>query len=401
MTNALKGAVAIVSAKGAQRLRRGSPWCYRTELSSPPECSERGAVVQVIDPQKNFIGQAFYAQRSPLALRLLTRARPEDEAVSEAFFRARLERSLGRRRSLHERDACRWVHGEADGLPGLFVDRYGTGLAMQTLSEGADGRKELFARLLMDLGERVGGVKPSHLVVRDDGSGRDFEGLERERRLLWGAAPARVSFHEGDNRFEVELVEDMKTGSFLDQIDNHLRAGELASGVALDLFSYHGGFALALSERCSQVTAVEQDPRAAARIRENVERNGRGNVEAVEGNAFDVLKQHDEAKRRFDTIVLDPPGLAKRKHGLETALRAYRELNLRALRCLKPDGLLVTCSCSGKVSLEEFQRMVLSAAHDAKRTVQLVERRGAGIDHPVLPTLPDSEYLKALFLRVI
>ena len=391
----------MVTAKGAQRLRRGSPWCYRTELASPPDTAERGAVVQVVDPQRNFIGQAFYAQRSPLALRLLTRVRPQDEAIDDLFFKVRLERSLRRRSALVGRDAYRWVHGEADGLPGLFVDRYGAGLTLQTLSEGAEVRKELFARLLLELSERS--FQVSHLAIRDDGSGRDFEGLERERRLLRGESPARVAFHEGRNRFEIDLIEDMKTGSFLDQVDNHLRAGELASGsgTALDLFSYHGGFALALAERCSQVIAVEQDPRAAARIRENALRNQRSNVEALEGNAFDVLKQHDEAKRRFDTIVVDPPGLAKRKHGLETALRAYRELNLRAIRCLRPDGLLVTCSCSGKVSLEDFQRTVLAAAHDAKRTVQLIERRGAGIDHPVLPVLAESEYLKALFCRVL
>jgi len=306
-----------------------------------------------------------------------------------------LELSLQRRASLKGRDAYRWVHGEADGIPGLFVDRYGTGLTMQTLSEGADARKALFARLLLEL------APADYLVARDDGSGRDFEGLPRERRLLHGSAPARVGFHEGKNRFEVDLVEDMKTGSFLDQVDNHLRAGELARGEALDLFSYHGGFALALAQSCCQVLAIEQDPTAAKRVAQNAARNGLTHVEAQEGNAFDVLRQFDERKRRFDTIVVDPPGLAKRKHGVETALRAYRELNLRALRCLAPEGLLVTCSCSGKVSREEFERTVLAAAQDAKRTVQVLERRGAGIDHPVLPSLVETEYLKVLFLRAV
>lgn len=388
---------AIVTAKGAKLLRRGSPWCYRTELAVPPDTEEPGALVSVLDPQKNFIGQAFHARSSPLALRLLTRSTPEAEAVDEAFFRRRLERALTRRGPLARREGYRWVHGEADGLPGLFVDRYGPGLTVQTLSEGADARKALLTRLLLELG----GDGVTHCILRDDGSGRDFEGLAREKRVLRGSSPAMVSYREGDNAFEVDLLEDMKTGSFLDQVDNHLRAGELAFGEALDLFSYHGGFALALAGRCAKVTAVEQDGRAAARIRANAARNGKAQIEVLEGNAFDVLRQYDEAGRRFDTLVLDPPGLAKRKHGLGTALRAYRELNLRALRCMRPEGLLVTCSCSGKVSLDEFQRVVLSAASDAKRTVQLIERRGAGIDHPVLPTLSESEYLKVLFLRVL
>jgi 23S rRNA (cytosine1962-C5)-methyltransferase len=216
-----------------------------------------------------------------------------------------------------------------------------------------------------------------------------------------GEGSTRHTYHEGKNAFEVELLEDMKTGSFLDQVDNHLRAGELARGEALDCFSYHGGFALALARSCSKVLAVEQDEKAAAKARLNAERNGHGNVTVQQANAFDVLRQFDKEGRRFDTVVIDPPGLAKRREGVQTALRAYHELNLRALKCTAPDGLLVTCSCSGKVDRAAFEAMVLSAAADAKRAVQILERRGAGFDHPVLASLPDSEYLKALFLRVL
>lgn len=386
---------ARVSLKGAKALRRGNPWLYRTELEAPPDVKAPGTVVLVVDPQGNPIGQALYARRSPLALRLLTRKAPAEEPVDDAFFRRRLEASLARRAPLSGRDGLRLVHGEADLLPGLFVDRYGAGLSLQTLSEGMDARKESLARMLVEL------TGATHVVCRDDASGRDFEGLQREVRLLHGQGEARFSYHEGDNRFEVDLLGDMKTGAFLDQVDNHLRAGELARGEGLDLFSYHGGFALSLARRCDTVLAVEQDAKAAARARANAEANGRANVTVENANAFDVLKRFDTEGRRFDTIVLDPPGLAKRREGLATALRAYHELNLRALRCLKPDGVLVTCSCSGKLDRAGFEDMVLAAASDAKRPVQILERRGAGLDHPVLGGLLETEYLKALYVRAL
>ncbi|MDC0714454.1 class I SAM-dependent rRNA methyltransferase [Stigmatella sp. ncwal1] len=387
--------VVRVSLKGAKSLRRGSPWLYRTELLEPPEGEARGRVVSVVDPQGNPIGQAFYAQRSPLALRLLTRRPSTEEPADEAFFRRRLEASLARRAPLKHRDGVRLVHGEADLLPGLFVDRYGAGLTLQTLSEGMDTRKEWIARVLVEL------TGATHVVCRDDASGRDFEGLARQVVLLHGAGDARFVYHEGENRFEVDLLGDMKTGAFLDQLDNHLRAGELARGEALDLFSYHGGFALALSRTCDSVLAVEQDPKASGRIQANAERNGRTNVTVENANAFDVLRRFADTGRRFDTVVLDPPGLAKRREGLATALRAYHELNLRALKCLKPEGLLVTCSCSGKLDREGFEQMVISAAEDARRPVQILERRGAGLDHPVLANLPETEYLKALYIRAL
>ncbi len=386
---------ARVSLKGAKALRKGNPWLYRTELLEPPQTQERGAVVSVVDPQGNPVGQAFYAQRSPLALRLLTRKGPAEEKVDEAFLRHRLELSLARRAPLRQRDGVRLVHGEADLLPGLFVDRYGAGLSLQTLSEGMDVRKEWVARTLAEL------TGATHVVCRDDASGRDFESLTREVKLLHGQGEARFSYHEGENLFEVDLLGDMKTGAFLDQVDNHVRAGELARGEGLDLFSYHGGFALALSRTCDSVLAVEQDPKASERARANAARNGRTNVTVDNANAFDMLRRFSESGRRFDTVVVDPPGLAKRREGLATALRAYHELNLRALKCLRPEGLLVTCSCSGKLTREAFEEMVLSAASDAKRPVQILERRGAGLDHPVLGGLPETEYLKAFFVRVL
>lgn len=388
------GSAAVVSPRGAQRLRHLNPWCFRQDVLVEPE-AEGGSVVSVVDQQNNPVGQAFWSSRSPLALRLLTRRPAGEEKVDEAFFRQRLQAAIDRRKVMGERDALRLVHGESDLIPGLFVDRYGEGLTVQTLSEGADQWKERFARLLVEL------TGARHVVCRDDASGRDWEGLPREVRLLHGEGPARHVFHEGKTRLEVDLLEDMKTGSFLDQVDNHLRAGELGRGEALDCFSYHGGFAMALARNCTSVIAVEQDEQAAKRAEANAKANDLANLTVRHANAFDALHEYDRGGRKFDTIVIDPPGLAKRKEGLQTALRAYKELNLRAIRCLRPDGLLVTCSCSGKLDREGFEKMVLEAAQDARRPVQLLERRGAGLDHPVLGTLPDSEYLKAFFLRVL
>lgn len=384
----------VVSAKAARALRRLRPWCWRTDVLEPPSGNTAGPVVSVLDPGGNAVGQALYAQRSPLALRLLTRRDADEEPINDAFFRRRLEASLGRRLALGRRDALRLVHAESDLLPGLVVDRYGSSLVLQTLSEGMDVREGLLSRLLVEL------TGATRVVARDDGSGRDFEGLPREVRSLHGTGDT-ADFQEGENSFRVDLLHDMKTGSFLDQVDNHLLAGQLGRGRALDCFSYHGGFALALALRCEDVLAVEQDAVAAERLRENAARNGRTQVKVQTANAFDVLHEFDRTAERFDTVVLDPPGLAKRTKGPDAAMRAYRELNVRALRLLRPDGLLVTCSCSGKVSASAFEEMLLGAAEDVRRPVQILARRGPGPDHPALGGLPETEYLKAFFLRAL
>ena len=384
----------VVSAKAARALRHLRPWCWRTDVLESPSGNTPGPVVSVVDPGGNAVGQALYARTSPLALRLLTRRSADEEPIDDAFFRRRLEASLRRRLALGPRDALRLVHAESDLLPGLVVDRYAGALVLQSLSEGMDVREGLLSRLLVEL------TGATRVVARDDGSGRDFEGLPREVRSLHGKGDT-ADFREGENTFRVDLLHDMKTGSFLDQADNHLLAGQLGRGRALDCFSYHGGFALALALRCEEVLAVEQDAAAAERLRDNAARNGRGQVRVQTANAFDVLHEFDRTAERFDTVVLDPPGLAKRTKGPDAAMRAYRELNVRALRLLRPDGLLVTCSCSGKVSASAFEEMLLGAAEDVRRPVQILARRGPGPDHPALGGLPETEYLKAFFLRAL
>lgn len=380
-----------VDARGAKRLRGGHPWLFRQDVLEAPAVAG-GEVVRVTDERGNFIGRAFWAAHSPVALRLLTR---DDEPANEAFFTRRLAAALARRQRLYPGvDAFRVVHGEADLLPGLFVDRYGDGLALQLLSEGAEHHQDVILRALDKL------LSPRVVALRNDTSAREFEGLPRANSLVRGD-DGRCTYHEGQNLFAVDLSREKKTGAFLDQRENHLRAGELAHGEALDAFCYHGGFALAMARRATSVLALDQDEAAAKSAQANAELNGLSNVTARQENAFDALHTFDREQRRFDTIVIDPPAFAKRKEGLPAALRAYRELNLRALRLLRPGGILVSCSCSAKVTPAEFEALLLAAATDVRRPVQVLERRAAGRDHPGLLGVPETEYLKCFILQAI
>jgi 23S rRNA (cytosine1962-C5)-methyltransferase len=350
--------------------------------------------VRVVDAHGNLLGQAFWAERSPIALRMLTR---REETCDRAFFAERVRRALAARRDrLGGMEAGRLIHGEADLLPGLFVDRYADALALQAVSEGAEARTALWVELLREQ------VAARLIVAKNDTSARDFEGLPREQRVLDGGPNAEATFVEGQNRFTLDLLADLKTGAFLDQRENHGRAAELVpeGGRALDLFSYHGGFALALGIRAGEVLAVELDEVAAARLAENARENRRP-VTVRQENAFDVLRELERAAQRFDVVVLDPPAFAKRKGDLPAATRAYKELNLRALRLVEPGGILITCSCSGRMTPDRFGAVIAEAVADVKRPVQILERRGAAGDHPVLFGVPETEYLKAWVLRVL
>ena len=222
--------------------------------------------------------------------------------------------------------------------------------------------------------------------------------LARRTAILVGQAPVVATYHEGELELTVDLLEDHKTGGYLDQRENHLRAGELARGQALDAFCYHGGFALQLARRAGHVLAIDQDAAAVARTRENGRRNGLGNVEVRAANAVEQLRALDKEGRKFDVVVLDPPAFAKRREGIEGALRVYKEINYRAVRLLAPGGLLVTCSCSGKVTPQLFGEVIEWAAQEAKRPLQILERRGAGRDHPPLLGVAETDYLKCWFL---
>ncbi|MFL5421362.1 MAG: class I SAM-dependent rRNA methyltransferase [Myxococcales bacterium] len=381
----------VLGPRGAARARAGHPWIFRSDVETGADDGPAaGAEVRAVDARRNFVARGFWARGSPIALRILSRA---DVPLDAGLLRSRLAQALSRRKLLLPgADAFRMVHGEADLLPGYFADLYGDCAAVQHLAEWAELRKDFLAELLAE----VSGVRA--VVARDDGSSRDFEGLPRGVSLLRGTAPVVSTYHEGDLTLTVDLLEDHKTGGYLDQRENHLRAGELSRGDALDAFCYHGGFALQLARKAKSVLALDQDPAAVARTRENARHNGLGNVEARAANAIEQLRLLDREGRRFDVVVLDPPAFAKRREGLEGALRAYREINYRGVRLLAPGGLLVTCSCSGKVTPQLFGEVVEWASREAKRSLQLLERRGAGRDHPTLVGVPETEYLKAWFL---
>ncbi|HZR08194.1 MAG TPA: class I SAM-dependent rRNA methyltransferase [Myxococcales bacterium] len=385
----------VLSRRGVERLAQGQIWVYRSDVAAPSDLAG-GEVVRLADERGRFAGKAFYGSRSQIAVRLLSR---EDDPIDDEFFAARLEQAVALRERLRpdpgRRGAARLVHAEADLFPGLIVDRYGDCLSVQTLIEATDARRDLFAGLLEKL------VKPRAIVERNDVRVRAHEGLEQRKGLLRGADPGPVEFVEGEVKLVADLLGGQKTGAFLDQAENRIEAGRYARGRALDCFTYGGAFALQLARAAEHVTAVEISEQAAAQGRETAARNGATNVEFKVANAFDLLRAESEAGERYDTIVLDPPAFAKTKSSLDAALRGYKEINLRAFHLLSRFGVLITCSCSHHVDDATFERTVVQAAADAKRSVQVIERRGAARDHPTLLGVPETRYLKCLILRVL
>jgi 23S rRNA (cytosine1962-C5)-methyltransferase len=378
--------------RGVERWQAGHPWIYRADLNGDPGLAG-GEVVRVVDGRGWFIGKAFYSRLSKISLRWLSY---EDVPVDTGFFRQRLIAADAlRRRALSGESTYRLVHGEADQLPGLVVDRYGDYLTAQFLVPAMEARKELVVELLTEL------LQPRAIVNRSDVGVRALEGLPPEKGVLRGELPGPVSFDEGLVRMKADLLEGQKTGAFLDQRDNHVMASQYAFGEALDCFSYVGGFALQLATRAQKVTAVEISEAASAQLRENAAANRLTNLEVVAANAFDFLRDSVDEGRHFDTIVLDPPSFAKNKDAVAAALRGYKEINLRAMQLLRPGGFLITASCTYHVDEQAFEDMLASAAADARRRVQIIERRGAGKDHPVLLNLRETRYLKCFVLRVL
>jgi 23S rRNA (cytosine1962-C5)-methyltransferase len=384
--------IVEITRRGAERLQKGHLWIYRGDVSKAPGATA-GDVVAVVDGRRRFLAKAWWSERSQIALRVVTR---QEEPVDEPFLAARIASALALRQRLFPGEtAWRLVHGEADLLPGLVVDRYGDVAVLQTLVPATERRKALLAELV------AAATGVATVVERNDVRVRELEGLAQVKGVLRGPEPAPLEYLEGEVRLRIDVLTGQKTGAFLDQRENHLRAGTYAHGRCLDCFSYAGGFALQLARRGERVTAVEMQPTASALLRANAELNGTSNLELVELNAFDYLRDRAEEAPAFDTVVLDPPAFAKNKESLPAARRGYKEINLRAFQILKPGGVLVTASCSYHMSEVLLEELVLEAARDAGRDVQLLERRGAGRDHPVLLGVPETRYLKVFILRVV
>lgn len=393
---------AVITPKGVERVRAGHLWIYRSDVMSVPT-SENGAIVKVADKRGRFVAWAQFSAKSEITLRVISRTEYTDSEVTpefwREFWRRRLQAAIAwRSKVVTNADSYRLVHGEADWLPGLIIDRYGEAFSIQTLTSGMDALKLLWVELLIEQ------FNPRLIVERNDVKVRQLEGLTLRTSVLHQAAenePTVFQITENGISFWVDLIEGQKTGAFLDQRENRAATMRYASGRALDCFSFHGSFALHLAQVCEHVTALDISAAAIERAQMNAALNGITNVDFIEGNVFDQLRDYEEADERFETIVLDPPAFAKNRGAVEAALRGYNEINLRAMKLLKPGGVLITCSCSYHVNEELFLEMLAHAARDADRTIQLVEKRTQARDHPILLTVPETYYLKCIVLRVI
>jgi 23S rRNA (cytosine1962-C5)-methyltransferase len=381
-----------VSSRGVERIFSGHPWIYRSDVSAPSDI-EPGSIVGVHDRRKRFLGQALYSSKSQIALRLLTR---EKRPFDRTFLAERIQAAAAYRQQIvQDSEACRLVASEGDLLPSLVIDRYGEYFALQTLSQGMERLKTIIVEILQEQ------FSPRGILERNDVAVRSLEGLEQMKGVLAGEPPDEVVVKMNGLRFAFDLLEGQKTGGFLDQREDQKAAQSYARGRALDCFTYAGGFAVNISSRCDSVLAIDSSPDALRMAQRNAELNGASNIEWKEANCFDFLKAADQSGDRFDVVVLDPPAFARQRSNLDSALRAYKELNLRALKILNAGGCLITCSCSYHVSEADFLEAIASAAVDAHRTVTVVERRTQARDHPILLTVPETHYLKCLILRAL
>jgi 23S rRNA (cytosine1962-C5)-methyltransferase len=380
----------ILKPRGEDRVRGGHPWVYRSDIADVVD-PEPGVVVEVRGARNKMLGHAIFSDQSQITIRMISR---DERPIDEAFWRARLSSAIRFRDSLQiNATAFRLVHGEADLLPSLIVDRYDDYLVMQTLSQGMDRLAPTLVKLLTEITGAKG------ILARNDPKVRKLEGLDQKVELLYGDVPETITVSEAGITYTVDPWRGQKTGLFLDQRENREAAARYARGRMLDCFSYNGGFGLVLAKHCDSVEALDVSAEAVARITQNAAANGITNLTAREANEFDELRHLERDGARFDTIVLDPPAFAKNKASIPNALAGYKEINLRALRLLNPGGFLVTCSCSYNVDEAMFAETVFAASADAHIPVTVVEKRMQGRDHPVLLGVPETYYLKSFILR--
>jgi len=382
-------------------------WVYRSEIIAenstplPP-----GALVHVENERGKFLGTMLYSSSSQIALRKLTGERLETEQELLDLLRQRVRDALSYREQLLREEgssnAARLIFSEADNLPGLIVDRYNDVLSLYSQTQAMD-RPEIKQAIVTELQAELAPSGVAHIVERVEPHIRELEQLPpSENHLLWGEKTSTQYVLNGV-RFHYDALSGQKTGAFLDQRENYAAAEKYAHGKALDVFCYQGGFALHLARACSEVTALDSSRPALEVAEENEKLNhgqSRPAIEWIEANAFDFLKDYSAAGRQYDTIILDPPAFAKTKRNLETALRGYKELNLRAVKMLRPGGVLVTCSCSYHVSEQDFTQMLTAAAVDAGRALRLLEIRTQSKDHPIVLGIPETHYLKCLICTV-
>ncbi len=403
---AVHPATANISRRAAERLQNGHVWVYVSEILGVNPGDAPAGLMLVHDQANHLLGIALWSPTSQIALRMLAPG-ALDEAAWLALLRSRLATAIADRQALLDaaNDSCRLVFSEADALPGIIIDKYGELVILQLLAAGVDNtavREAVVDVLRQELA-------PNTIVERPDPRIREIEQLSAPNLApLYAADPANplaaTIFHLNGLSFHYDTGAGQKTGAFLDQRENYAAAARHAQGEALDVCTYQGGFALHLATTCRRVTGIDSSQPALEVAERNLELNrealGAVEVDWVKGDAFAILREWSEQGAEYDTIVLDPPAFAKTKRAAESAMRGYKELNLRAFKMLRAGGTLITCSCSHHVSLTEFEAVVTAAAADAGRRVRLLERRGAAPDHPVILTIPETEYLKCLVLRV-
>jgi len=383
-----------VNRKAADRVASGHPWIFTSDIVNL-DGAQPGAAVKVADPRGRALGTAHFSSSSQISLRMLSH---QVEEIGRDFYLKRLRAAEDHRRTVvpHGTDAYRVVHGEADLLPALVVDRYGDYLVMQTLDQGMDAAKNEIAACLTEI------FQPRGIVARNDVAVRSKEQLPLETAILAGEVPETVPLKINGLTMQADLLRGQKTGIFLDQRENYRAAAHYArGGKALDCFTSTGGFALHLAGKCESVEAVDSSEPALATARANAAANDILNLHFHEADVFDLLAGHSSARRQYSLVVLDPPAFAKSRRNLDPAIAGYKEINLRALRLLPPGGILITCSCSHHLSEAALLEVVAQASLDANRTLRVLERRTQSQDHPILLTVPETHYLKCLILEVV
>lgn len=393
---------ATVSRRGAERIRRGHPWIFRSDIADAS--AEPGDIVRVTGERGRPLGWAAFSSASQITLRMISRdADPLPDLP--VWLAARIEAAAAFRSALAiDSTAWRLVNAESDGVPATIVDRYGDAggaayFVVQTLSQASTRWLPALIDVLVAQGAREGQGQPRGIVVRNDPKVRQLEGLDLDVHVAYGEVPERVAVREGGIVYQVDLRAGQKTGLFLDQRENHRAAAAYTRGDALDAFTYNGGFALQMAARARSVVALDSSAAAVAATVDNARSNHLDNVEVREANVFDELRELEISRARFDTIALDPPAFAKNKSAVDRALAGYKEINLRAMRLLRPGGHLVTCSCSYNVDETMFLNVLQEAAADAHAEMGLVEKRAQARDHPMLLAVPETYYLKCIVLR--
>jgi len=384
----------ILKPKEEIRIQEGHPWVFNNEIDQISGYIQSGEIAYVYSSKNVFVGKGFLNTSSKIFVRILSRI--EDEVIDKNFFANIIQQANQARRDLGYENSYRVLFAEADGIPGLIIDKYGDYLSVQILSLGIDLRKQMFVDILVQL------FNPKGIYERSDVPVRKKEGLESCKGLLYGDVPELIRIKENDLWMDIDIINGQKTGSFLDQQDNHNAIKPYVKNkTVLDCFSHIGGFGLhAAYHGAKDVTCLDISELAVENIKHNASINKLDHVTAEKADVFEALRNYQKNGQEFDVVVLDPPAFAKKNDDVKKAYQGYKEINLQALKIIAPQGYLISCSCSHYMTPALFMDMLLDASHDAKRITQMIEFRIQGKDHPALFGSDESLYLKCITLRV-